>query len=186
MDTEGGGWIVFQRREDGSVDFYRNWTTYEEGFGYLNGEFWLGLSKIHRLTNLNYITKLRVDLEDFENETRYAEYSEFTIGNSSNNYTITVQGYSGNAGNGLLQGGIDQVAQFSTKDRDNDKCQSCSCALQYKGGWWYTLCHWANLNGLYLYGATDRYAEGVTWAFFRGHNYSLKFTEMKLRKPYKC
>ena len=63
MDTDGGGWTVFQRREDGSVDFYRNWTDYQQGFGILSGEFWLGLDKIHRLTST--ATQLRIDMQDF-------------------------------------------------------------------------------------------------------------------------
>ena len=46
MDTDGGGWVVFQRRMDGNEDVYCNWTDYVKGFGDLNGEFWLGLNKI--------------------------------------------------------------------------------------------------------------------------------------------
>ncbi|XP_076810482.1 uncharacterized protein LOC143453184 [Clavelina lepadiformis] len=97
METDGGGWIIFQRRFDGSVDFYRNWTSYQQGFGSLNGEFWLGLDLLHQLTTgASY--KLRVDLEDAENNTAYAEYRIFTVGKESSNYTLTVGGCSGTAG----------------------------------------------------------------------------------------
>ena len=33
---------VFQRRMDGTVDFYRKWETYSRGFGNPEKEFWLG------------------------------------------------------------------------------------------------------------------------------------------------
>lgn len=33
---------VFQRREDGSVNFFRGWEAYRDGFGKLTGEHWLG------------------------------------------------------------------------------------------------------------------------------------------------
>ena len=38
---------------------------------------------------------LRVDVEDFENDTRYAEYTRFAVANEIDKYTLTVGGYSG-------------------------------------------------------------------------------------------
>nr|XP_039260836.1 fibroleukin-like [Styela clava] len=71
--TDGGGWIVFQRRLDGTEDFYRGWNDYGNGFGEKDKEMWLGLETIHQLTkNGNF--ELRVDLEDFNGNTAYAKY----------------------------------------------------------------------------------------------------------------
>ena len=69
--------------------------------------------------------------------------------------------------------------QFSTKDQDNDR-RSGSCARDNKGAWWYKNCHHSNLNGQYLGGTHDTFAEGVNWMTFRSY-YSLKRSEMKLR-----
>ena len=93
--TDGGGWTVFQKRLDGSVDFYLNWSEYKHGFGNLRGEFWLGLDKIHRLTSDNN-SMLRVVLEDFEGDTRYAEYSMFGVTSENYKYKLILGSYSGN------------------------------------------------------------------------------------------
>ena len=96
MDTTPRrGWTVFQRRVDGSVDFYKNWADYKSGFGDLSGEFWLSLDKIHRLSASGQ-NVLRVDLETFENETVYAVYKSFSVGNESEDYILNVGNYSGN------------------------------------------------------------------------------------------
>ena len=91
--TAGGGWTVFQKRLDGSVDFYRGWNDYKRGFGNLNGEFWLGLDKIHRLTKTR--NKLRVDLEDTTGNTVYAEYDMFAVTSERTKYQLSLGTYSG-------------------------------------------------------------------------------------------
>ena len=91
--TAGGGWTVFQKRFDGSVDFYRTWDFFKRGFGNLKGEFWLGLDKIHRLTVSGNNT-LRVDLEDNLGNTAYAEYSLFTVASERENYQLNLGRYS--------------------------------------------------------------------------------------------
>lgn len=42
-------------------------------------------------------------------------------------------------------------------------------------------CHTSNLNGQYLRGAHASYADGVEWSSWTGWQYSLKFSEMKIR-----
>ena len=93
--TDGGGWTAFQKRLDGSVDFYLNWNDYKHGFGNLNGEFWLGLDKIHRLTS-DYNSMLRVDLVDFEGNTAYAEYKKFGVMSENDKYKLILGSLSGN------------------------------------------------------------------------------------------
>ncbi|PIK59867.1 fibrinogen-like protein A [Apostichopus japonicus] len=60
---DGGGWTVIQRRVDGSVDFYRTWNEYKQGFGFLKREFWLGNDQISDLTNQKDY-ELRIDMNN--------------------------------------------------------------------------------------------------------------------------
>ena len=92
--SPGKGWTIFQRRVSGSVDFYRNWTDYKYGFGSLDGEFWLGLDKIHRLSQSGQ-NVLRFDLENFEGEKRFAIFEAFGVANEINGYLLFVANYTG-------------------------------------------------------------------------------------------
>jgi len=172
--TAGGGWTVFQKRMDGSVDFYRAWDDYKRGFGDLKGEFWLGLDKIHRMT-ISSSNKLRVDLEDFDGNKAFAEYTSFGVADEAKKYQLSLGSYSGTAGDSL---GYHRDMVFSTKDRDNDKHPGIHCALKRKGAWWYKDCFKSNLNGLYLHG--ERSWDGVVWEHWKD-DYSMKRSEMKIR-----
>ena len=84
----------------------------QQGFGNLSGEFWLGLEKIHHLTSTP--TELRVDIRDFYENSGYAHYTNFSIGDSASQYILSVSGYSGTAGDPLE--GHDGY-RFSTKEQ---------------------------------------------------------------------
>ena len=175
MRTDGGGWTVFQRRQDGSVDFYRGWNDYKSGFGQLTAEFWLGNDKIHRL-NASGPSSLRVELEDWNGVRAYAKYGSFSIGDEQALYRLDVGSYSGTAGDSLT---YHNNMAFTTKDRDNDRDSGIGyCAVQWTGAWWYNACHYSHLNGKYLKNQSTY--QGVIWYGFR-YTLSLKFTEMKMR-----
>ena len=94
--TAGGGWTVFQKRLDGSVDFYRGWNDYKAGFGNLNGEYWLGLDKQNKLTTNNHKRyKLRVDLEDTAGNMAFAEYGYFAVSSEQSKYQMSLGTYHG-------------------------------------------------------------------------------------------
>ena len=177
--AEGNGWVVFQRRFDGSVDFFRNWTDYVRGFGSISGEFWLGLEKIHRLTDRQdplLPAKLRVEFKDYDDSEAFAEYSQFFVGPAERKYELLVTYSNGTAGDSLSV--HHNGAQFSTPDMDNDEWSILHCAQRSHGAWWYNMCHDSNLNG--NYSSTIAYGtEYVRWRTWK-RTQSLKETTMKL------
>ncbi|XP_029335584.1 tenascin-R isoform X2 [Mus caroli] len=174
MTTDGGGWIVFQRRQNGQTDFFRKWADYRVGFGNLEDEFWLGLDNIHRITAQGRY-ELRVDMRDGQ-EAVFAYYDKFAVEDSRSLYKLRIGSYNGTAGDSLS---YHQGRPFSTEDRDNDVAVT-NCAMSYKGAWWYKNCHRTNLNGKY---GESRHSQGINWYHWKGHEFSIPFVEMKMR-PY--
>ena len=80
--------------------FFATVESYENGFGNLNEEFWLGNDNLHRLT-FSEDVMLRVDLEDFDGNIKYAEYTTFQVAGEADKYRIVIGGYSGTAGDSL-------------------------------------------------------------------------------------
>ncbi|XP_067109881.1 tenascin-N [Osmerus mordax] len=173
MDTDGGGWLVLQRRNSGKLDFKRGWRQYVPGFGNMTDEFWLGLEKIYQLTNTPTQYALRVDL-GLGSERAYAVYDNFKIATARQKFKLTIGKYSGTAGDAM---NYHQGRPFSTVDSDNDIALS-NCALAHHGAWWYKNCHLANLNGRM---GDNTHSNGVNWEPWKGHLQSLDFTEMKIR-----
>ncbi|XP_069107295.1 ficolin-3-like [Argopecten irradians] len=147
MDTAGGPWTVFANRFDGSVDFYRGWSEYKNGFGNLTGEFWLGFDRLRIVLSAQSM-KLRIAMEGYEGTSRYVEYSTFAIADEESKYTLTVDTF--NSPDGLYNRlSYHNGRHFSTFDSDNDSNGNGNCAEIAHGAWWYVRCMDANLFGKY-------------------------------------
>ena len=173
----GGGWLVVQRRKDGSVSFNRSWIEYEEGFGDLNGEFWYGLKPLHCLTSQGQ-WELRIDLTHTNGTKTYLHYKQFAIGPASDNYPLQISQYKGiYPVNPWTFNSQSKGIKFTTKDSDNDEWGS-NCALKDNGnGWWYKYCSHIRLNTEYSRKLTI-YVNNIGWHYY-------PFVEMKIR-PTSC
>ena len=180
MSIDGGGWIVFQRRVSGSVDFNLAWNAYRDGFGDPNGNFWLGLDKIHKLAGPGKGAILRVDMKHMTAGTKYEKYTKFEVGNEASGYKLILGGASGDASDSFSG---HSGAKFTTHDKDQDTYAG-NCATLYGGGWWYKACANANLNGKYPaseYPASPH--QYISWYSLKNSWAKINFSEMKLKIP---
>ncbi|KAK5642490.1 hypothetical protein RI129_008657 [Pyrocoelia pectoralis] len=168
------GWTVIQKRYDGSVDFNRNWNEYSNGFGSATGEHWLGNRNIHYLTKDN-CTKLLLNMKDIYGKYWQATYDDFRVADFSAGFKMSVDKYKGNASDAL---DYQNKMEFSTIDNDRD-ISNTHCASNYEGGWWFSHCQHANLNG--------RYNLGLTW-FDSSRNewIAVATSEMRVKRRDTC
>ncbi|XP_049900698.1 microfibril-associated glycoprotein 4-like [Epinephelus moara] len=182
MDTDGGGWTVFQRRIDGTENFFRPWRHYKAGFGNVAGEYWLGLENLFLLT-MRKKNELRVDMEDFEGGKASAQYSSFSIGPENSGYQLYLGSFSAGAAGDSLAHHNDM--KFTTFDKDQDQWDK-NCAQHYLGGFWYNNCHNANPTGMYVPHDVIAYSSvQVIWNTWKGAS-SLKTIAMKIRSLSSC
>ncbi|XP_059176583.1 techylectin-5A-like [Physella acuta] len=164
-ETDGGGWIIFQRRVSGTVDFFRNWADYKKGFGdFTSGNFYLGNENIHVLTS-KATTEMRIDMK-FSGNNYAVTYSSFSLSDETDGYRLHVNGFAGNALDGLV---VHNTMQFTTFDVDNDM-NSNNCADVCNGAWWFFNCCSSDLNG-----------DWGTKSFFWKNLSTASFSEMKFR-----
>ncbi|XP_071370902.1 fibrinogen-like protein 1, partial [Centroberyx affinis] len=180
METEGGGWTVFQRRRDGSLSFNRGWTEYRDGFGEPRAEHWLGNQQLHLLSSQGHYS-LRIDMEDWTHTHKHALYQSFSVEGEENQFRLHVSGFSGTVEDSF--GWYHDQQGFSTPDTGN------ICAEISHAGWWFHQCFYANLNGVYYKGG--RYSlkgqsllgpDGIVWFSWKDSDfYSLKTVSMMIR-----
>ncbi|XP_069771589.1 fibrinogen-like protein 1-like protein [Narcine bancroftii] len=154
MQSAEGGWTVIQHiTVNSSVDFDRTWQEYKQGFGFVNGDHWLGNEFMHQLTSRSNEYKLGIKLIDVNGEVKWGEYDPFLIENEESRYKIRLGLFHGTATDALTQDTetyIHDNQKFTTKDCDNDNYYKNCAKLELSGipggGWWYNACAGANLN----------------------------------------
>jgi len=171
----GGGWTVIQRRNDGSVEFeQRDWVEYEDGFGSLNEEFWIGLRSMHCLTSKEN-WELRIDYQLANGTKSYLHYNKFAVGSAEDQYQLNISGFDsiGLTDPFSFRGQLNGT-KFTSRDRDNDLWMyNCAHGL---GGFWYNACGAIRIN--------DKYNDSHV-LYLNGEWYATPFVEMKIR-PQNC
>ena len=176
--TDGGGWLVVQRRQDGSVDFNRGWVEYGEGFGSFTGEFWYRLRPLHCLTNQGQ-WQLRIDFTFTNGSKSYLSYTKFSVGPANSQYQLSISGFTGITTTDPITRHPLNGMKFTTKDKDNDRDRG-NCAVSVDGGnaggWWHNGCSYIHIN----HQCNHQYS-----IYLNRKWHPLPFIEMKI-KPITC
>ena len=174
--NEGEGWLVVQRRQDGSVDFNKGWGEYEDGFGKLTGEFWYGLRALHCLTGQGG-WEMRMDIKLANGTNIFLQYEQFKVASAKDKFKLTVGGFQGTTTDPVTgHNGMN----FTTTDSDNDHWNYGNCAGYAPhgpaGGWWHRSCGFIKPNVHY---------KGQYGVYLSRKWHTLLFIEMKIR-PHNC
>ena len=120
------------------------WEGYKNGFGdKKEGDFWLGLEKIHQMT-LNGNWKIMFKIRGTNGGSVVMIWNNFRVSSEDEEYRLTCGAKSASWGDFSVYSSSSNLAShdgamFSTKDRDNDLYSGGgNCAKTNRGGFWYT------------------------------------------------
>ena len=140
-----------QARSGDDQMFKRNWSEYVHGFGDIAEdendihEYWLGLEYIHHLTRNGSQLFIRIE-DNLSVETDcWLDYSDFTVGDSSSEYTLNVSGFDETV---FFSHCGDSMSSHSGLPFSAPRGET-GCADACAGGWWYpdnTSCGQSGLN----------------------------------------
>ena len=147
------------------------WTKYQQGFGSPTPLYWMGLDRLHNVTQGK--CQVRFDLQFTDGTWHYVQYSSFSVGDSSTKYKLTIGGYSGDARFDAMA--YSNVRPFSTYDADHDTWAN-NCARDYGGGFWFGACAFARITKSSKTNAAAKFA----WNTTNGLMYQLNVVEVSL------
>ncbi|XP_050687491.1 techylectin-5A-like isoform X2 [Eriocheir sinensis] len=177
METDGGGWTVFLKRQKqtNQLDFNRTWLEYKEGFGSPEQEYWLGNEELHQMTYSREYT-IRLDVESTSGGSDYTTYDGFKVGTEDSRYQLTVSGSLRGDTNVMNCFRSLRNRYFTTLDRDYDS-YSGNCAAIKGGGWWYNNCRDFN--------PTSTYNSSLTlscyYSYYNKYQNNLRNLQLKIR-----
>ena len=132
--------------------------------------------------------KLRFDLEDWEGNTAYAEYSSFRVTSVADKYRLLLGDYSGNASadaaDDRSSGFLNQNnSRFSTQSEDNDNHADRHCAQYHAlNAGWYGDCLSVNPTANYCPSSYCAHkGQRLMWVAWKTWTYSLKTMKMMMR-----
>ena len=181
--TDGGGWIIYQRRLDGSVNFTRNWDDYKNGFGIIGDdkeEMWLGNENVYQLLQGNGSNEtefeLRFEVHSFDGDSGWVSCYPIQMSPESDSYSLTWDAIEESSPGLSRDLEYHKNKPFTTFDRVNSIPY---CINNFRGGWWFGRCVQLFLNGVYISEKQMAYTS-IHFDYFKGFD-TLQKSVMMLR-----